>query len=90
MWNRHRWHRLIHTPVRRRGDHHPKITEQVKCPICPKTDLVMTNGQVAAAVTLVKALGGGWEHSDLQTRNSHHMETKTQTTYAKAKNKTTR
>jgi multidrug efflux system outer membrane protein len=46
--------------------------------------------QIVAAVTLVKALGGGWEHSDLQTQNTHHIEMKKENTYAKATNKTTR
>jgi outer membrane protein TolC len=45
--------------------------------------------QLVAAVTLVKALGGGWEHSDLQTQNSHHIEMKKENTYAKATNKST-
>jgi len=46
--------------------------------------------QIVAAVTLVKALGGGWEHADLQTQNTHHIEMKKENTYAKATNKTTR
>jgi hypothetical protein len=39
---------------------------------------------------LVKAPSGGWEHSDLQTQNSHHIEMKKENTYAKATNKSTR
>jgi multidrug efflux system outer membrane protein len=55
-----------------------------------RTTVQLRGQQLVIAVTLVKALGGGWEDSDLQTDETRHNETNEGNSYVKAANKTAR